>query len=148
MKKIILKKSKSSLIIFSFMVFSLGFLNAGTPLQANNEPMIIVDNWKLKVETAGHIELSTRIVKCSLTSPYQVHILFFNENPTAKSLTFTAKITNNADGNNFSKTITINADLAAMYIPNCDNSNSLLNSLKIDLPSNYNPADLTITITY
>jgi hypothetical protein len=123
------------------------FANLATASTPPNGPSHIYKEWNMEIETNDHIEIFTRVVKCSLNGPNQVHLKFFNENPVPKSVKFKVEITNVSTQNSFSKEILINADLGAMYTPDCSVNDPILNSLMIDLPNGYNPNNLSFSIT-
>ena len=113
----------------------------------SSDPVKIYKDWSLIIETDTHIEISARVLKCSMMGTNQVHLRVFNENSVTKTIKFKVEIIDLTDQRSIVKEITINAAIGAMYIPDCENGNPLMKSLKVDLPNDYNPNNLTINVS-
>lgn len=111
--------------------------------KAQNNPNTIFKDWSVLGESANHIDVSYRVVKCGLTSPNQLHLSVFNENATTQSVNMTISVKNNANNATFSSTISYSAAAAAIVKADCSGT-----SLKVDLPSSYDPNNLTVTVTF
>lgn len=112
--------------------------------QAPAAPVIYKD-WESLKESLTQIDVSYRVIKCSAVT--QIHLLVFNESTTDQNTHFEIEITNNSNGLKFTKEISYATLKATIYKAECD-SDSSLDKLKIDLPSSYDPNDLTVKITY
>ena len=128
--------------LYSFVILLLT-LPCLVNAQSSPEPVIYQD-WKFLGENPQQIEIEYRIIKCS-TIP-QVHLYLFNENPVEKTVLLTVEITNNDDNQKITKEVTFKAALGGMFKALCD-SDASLDALKVDVPSGYNPANLTVKIT-
>lgn len=110
-----------------------------------DEPYKIFKDWIMLLETNDHVEISSRIVQCELGGDKQIQLMVFNEGE-AKNIRFTLTVLNPDNKNTFSKEIIINTSRGQMLIATCDKTDKSLNDLKINLPSDYNPENLTVTV--
>lgn len=109
------------------------------------EPDTVYQHWLFLGEDTSRIDVSYRVVKCTSTSGNQVHLSVFNENPTAKAVSFTVTVKDNSSNATTTHQVSYQAAAAAMDRADCSSSYS---NLKINLPSGYNPANLTVSITF
>jgi len=112
--------------------------------QTQSNPVIYKD-WESLEESLTQIDVSFRVIKCT-TIP-QIHLLVFNENSTDQNAHFELEIINTSNGVSFKKEINYAATKATIYKAECDSDISL-DKLKIDLPSNYDPSNIKVKITY
>jgi hypothetical protein len=129
------------MVLLAIMLLSTQFV-----LQAQTTNPTIYKDWSFLGESSDHFDVEYRVIKCAATP--QVHLFVFNEDPNARVLKFDIEITNNADGQKFTKSITLNAGAAEMYRADCSTDNPVLNSLKVDLPAAYDPANILVKITF
>lgn len=134
------------LLVFTFLLVSTMFCTSEIFAQTAPTETIYKD-WLFAGESANHVDVSTRIIKCNSTSPDQVHLFIFNEGSTNNVISFVVTVTNNDSKEAFSTAITHTVNRAEMIRAMCDNDESL-NDLKISLPSNYNPNNLTLSVTF
>jgi hypothetical protein len=133
---------KSSSALAYALLFCLCFLYAGVKAQSN-DPNTVYKAWAMLGESSAHIDVSYRVVRCGISSPNQVHLEVFNENPAAQTVNMTIVVKNNATNASFSSTVSQSVASAAIVKADCSGS-----ALKIDLPSNYDPTNLTVTVTF
>lgn len=107
----------------------------------------IYKDWLFTGESANHVDVSARIIKCSSTSPDQVHLFIFNEGSSSNAISFVVTVTNSDSNESFSTTINHTVNRAEMIKATCDNDETV-NDLKISLPSNYNPNNLTLSVAF
>lgn len=129
--------------LFPF-VFLLMTLPALVNAQTSPDPVIYQD-WKFLGENPQQIEIEYRIIKCSDTP--QVHLFIFNENGVDKTVQLSIEITNKDDNQKVTSDFTFLAGRMKMYKALCD-SDASLESLKINVPTGYNPANLSVKITF
>lgn len=139
------RKILYSLIVMLLALPALVKAQAPSPSPSPSTPLIYKD-WKRVIETADHTEISTRVIRCNLMTPNQVHILLFNEAGVAKVVNFKVQITNKIDNKTFSKKITFNTAPYQMVFTDCSD-NPVFSTFRIDLPNDYNPQNLDIVIT-
>jgi hypothetical protein len=106
---------------------------------------IIYKEWAFLGESSTQIDVSYRVIRCSTEN--EIHLQIFNENPNDQVAHFDVAITNNSDGAKFTKEITFSLDKAKIYRAECGSDTSL-SALKIALPSGYDPANLTVKLTF
>lgn len=142
------KKSNPGRKVFSFgisLFFALFVFCGSSQKCLAQEPDSVYKNWNILGEdTANHVDISYRIVQCTSTSANQVHLSVFNENPSTKSVSFTVTIKDNSSNATSTSQISYQVSPAAMDRADCSSSGSL----KINIPSGYNPANLTVSITF
>ncbi len=141
--KLHLPARKNTLLAFALMLCVFVFSEA----KAQNNPNTIYKEWVMLGESATHVDVSCRIVKCGLTTPNQIHLSVFNESASAQTTNMTIVVKNNATNTTFSTQISYTSAVAALVKADCSSSTST-NSLKIDLPAGYDPNNLTVTITF
>ncbi len=128
---------------YSFIVLMLALPSLSKAQSADTT--VIYKEWALVGESKTFLDVSYRIIKC--TNVNQVHLFIFNENPADQTANFEVEITNTSDGQKFTKDISFAAKKASMNKAEC-NSDSSLDSLKLDLPSAYDPTKITVKITF
>lgn len=141
--KLHLPARKNMLLAFALMLCVFVF----SETKAQNNPNTIYKEWVMLGESATHVDVSCRIVKCGLTTPNQIHLSVFNESASAQTTNMTIVVKNNATNTSFSTQISYTSAVAALVKADCSSSTST-NSLKIDLPAGYDPNNLTVTITF
>ncbi|KAF0242729.1 MAG: hypothetical protein FD136_97 [Chitinophagaceae bacterium] len=114
--------------------------NAQTP----GNPVIYKD-WEMIVESLTLIDVSYRSIKCVSTN--QVHLMIFNENSKPQKALFDLEITDVATGEKFTKEINFDCATATVYKALCE-SETALDPLKINLPTNFNPSAITVKVTF
>ena len=95
-------------------------------------------------ESSSHIDVSYRIVKCDPAANAELHLQVFNEKATADNAKFDVLIADATSGQSFTTSVTKPVALAEMIIADCGTTSNL----KIAIPSAYDPATLTVTITF
>lgn len=130
-------------ILYSLLIVMMA-LPALVKAQSPGNP-VIYKEWASLGESSTQMDVSYRVIKC--TSVNQIHLQVFNENPNDQTAHFELEITNTADGQKFNKEIIFATKRAEMYTAEC-NSDTALNVLKLDLPSSYDPTNLTLKITF
>lgn len=130
-------------IIYSILVMVMA-LPTIMKAQSPSTP-VIYKEWALLGESKTQMDVSYRVIKC--TTINQVHLFIFNENPADQTAIFDVEITNNSDGLKFTKSINYALKSAMMYKAECD-SDASFDALKLDLPSSYDPTNLTVKITF
>lgn len=123
------------LMVLSMPIFS----------QAQNTDPVIYKDWTFLGESKTHIDVEYRVVKCNGVN--QIHFFVFNESPDSREIRFEVEITNNVTAQKVLKEVVFTADKAAMHRAECA-SDVLLDKLKINVPENFNPSDLTLKITF
>lgn len=103
--------------------------------------------WTMLEEHPSQIDVSYAVVQCTSTSSSEIYLHIFNENPTAQSVSFTLTIEDPATSNTSTYTVTnFSLSVAEMVKAECGStSNSVL---KTAVPSGFNPATLTVDISY
>ncbi len=137
LKMKVLKKTVSILII-SLITISVA--------NAQISPKNVFKNWTVLAESGNSIDVSYTIVKCENVVP-QIHFSVFNESSSDQDINFRVVIKDDITNKSFSKDISLVTKKMNVYKANCDGDN-FLTALKIDLPSNYNPDHLTLSISF
>lgn len=106
---------------------------------------VIYKDWEMIVESPTLMDVSYRVLKCETAN--QVHLMIFNENSIPQVAHFDLEITNTESGEKFTKEINFSCTKATVYKALCE-SDSSLDLLKINLPANFNPAGLTVKLTF
>ena len=130
--------------IVSYFIALLLAFPAIVHAQSPSTPVIYKD-WMSLEESLTQIDVSYRVIKCA--SVNQIHLLVFNENNTDQTAHFELEIINNSNGLKFIKEISYATIKTTIYKAECDSDTSF-DKLKIDLPSSYDPNNLTVKITY
>lgn len=133
------------LLAFLFVALSTMFFSSEIFAQSPTET--VYKDWLHIGESANHVDVSARIVKCSATSPDQVQIFIFNEGSSSNAISFVVTVVNNDTNESFNSTVSHTVNRAEMVKATCDNDETL-NGLKVNLPSSYNPNNLTISVTF
>lgn len=105
-----------------------------------------IQGWTIGGESAVHIDVAYQIVKCSPTGNAELHLQVFNEKTEADIAKFNVVIADAALGQSFNTLVTKSLANMEMLIADC--GSTALNDLKIAIPTAYNPAALTVTITF
>ena len=113
--------------------------------KAQNEP-VVYQNWKMIGESTTHYEVSARVIKCNPDSAVQLHLHLFNEGVGAQTAHFNLTITDPASNETIVKEISYAIALGEFIIPSCDNNEHPL--LRINLPSGWNAASVSFTLTF
>ena len=129
--------------LYSFVILLLT-LPCLVNAQSSPEPVIYQD-WKFLGENPQQLEIEYRIIKCTDTP--QLHLFIFNENIVDKTVQLLVEITNKDDNQKVTLEVTFLADKMKMYKALCDSDTSL-DALKLNIPIGYNPANLSVKITF
>ena len=132
---------------FGYFILLVFILSVSASTLKAQAPATIYKDWYSLGESKSLADISYRIVKCDPAGVNQIHLNVFNENPKAQTIKMTILIKNNPDNASFSKVISYNATAGSMNKAECSSS-SATDDLKINLPTNYNPNQLTVTITF
>jgi hypothetical protein len=130
-------------MLYAFIALMLG-LPGLIHAQTKPEPVVYQD-WITLEESLTLIDVSYRVIKCS--NAIQIHLLVFNENNIDQTAHFELEIINNSNKVSFKKEINYATTKATIYKAECDSDNSL-DKLKFELPSNFDPKNITVKITY
>ena len=133
------------LLAFLFVVLSTMLSTSAIYAQAPTET--VYKDWLRAAESANHVDVSTRIVKCDENSPAQVQLFIFNEGSSNPVINMNVTIVNNDGAQSFSTNVIKNVEKGTMIQPTCE-SNAATDGLKISLPEGYNPSNLTVTVTF
>lgn len=102
--------------------------------------------WTILEESANQVDVSFAVVQCTAGSS-EIHLHVFNENPTAQVVSFTIELTNPSDGATATHTVTnLSLTLGQMIQAECGSTAN--SNLKFAVPSGFDPAALTVDITY
>ena len=147
MTQLAINQNKTTLMKRKVLLALIIMIMAAPAISYAQAPVapVIYKDWESLEESLTHIDVSYRVIKCA--SVNQIHLLVFNENITDQTAHFEIEITNKSNGLKFTKEISYAMLKATIYKAECD-SDSSLDKLKIDLPSSYDPNDLTVKITY
>lgn len=145
-----MKKPKQNLPVRKNLFLALAFtlcVFVFSETKAQNNPNTVYKEWVMLGESATHVDISCRIVKCGLTTPNQLHLAVFNESASAQTTNMTIVVKNNATNASFSTPVSYSSAAAAIVKADCSSSTST-NALKIDLPAGYDPNNITVTVTF
>lgn len=119
--------------------------NCGMTLAQNSGSSgeTVIKEWKGVGESSHQTDIAARIVTCNGVN--QVLLNVFNENSSDQDITFTIKIVN-SNGEELNTPYHFQMPKGAMYIAKC--GDSTYDNLKINLPSNYDPSALVISVTF
>lgn len=123
------------------------FLSVSLSATSSNSPKeeVVYKNWDKLGESSNHIDVFARVIKCTNTA--QVHLMVFNESSIDQVSKFSIEITNTADNQKTTKEVSFSTTKATIYKADC-NSEAGMESLKIDLPAGYDPANVTIKVNF
>lgn len=138
-REVDLKKTILPIFVYLF------FLGSNAFSQEASET--VYKDWLFVGESANHVDVSARIVKCSEASANQVHLFIFNEGSERSDIKFTINVLDNESGNSFDTEIKHTVVTAEMVKALCDKDEKM-SGLKITLPKEYNPNNLTISINF
>ncbi len=135
--------SRAKLFLF---LGSLAFLFFGTlNAKAQETPETIYKDWHFVGESKSHVDISAKITKCTTDSPNQIHLFVFNEGSENNDVKFTIKVSEIEGSKSFSVDVRHKVERAEMIRAECGNK---LDNLKINLPADYNPNNILITVTF
>lgn len=128
---------KGLLGVFALLVMSFN-LQAQSP--------VFHQGWTALEESPNYIDVSYSVMECNGGSP-EIFLHVFNENPKAQSVNFTITIVNPATSQSTKYSVkNLQMDVGEMTQAECG---SLANqNLKVALPKGYDPAKVTLSITY
>lgn len=115
------------------------------PALTKAQSPVIYKDWEMIIESPTLLDISYRVIKCDAAN--QVHLMVFNENSIDQTAHFELEFTNKDNGEKFSKEINFSCTKATVYKALCE-SDTAMDSLKINLPANFNPAGLTVKLTF
>lgn len=128
---------KLSLVLLASCIYSGLFAQT-------TEPQVYKE-WQMLDESKTMIDVSYRVLKCSETN--QIHLMIFNENVIDQNAQFSLEVTDETSGQKLVKDFDFATTKATMYKADCSN-NTLLSALKFALPSDYDPAKLSVKLTF
>lgn len=132
---------KLALSIFVSLLFF------GNSAFAQESSETVYKDWLFVGESANHVDVSARIVKCSEASANQVHLFIFNEGSQRSDIKFTINVLDVESGKSFDTEVKHTVVTAEMVKALCDKDEKM-SGLKITLPKEYNPNNLTISINF
>lgn len=106
----------------------------------------IIQGWTFAAESSNHVDVSYSIVKCSPTSDAELHLQIFNEKAATDNAKFNVVIADAALGQSF--TTLVNRPLGVAELVSADCATTTPSNLRIAVPAAYDPAALTVTITF
>jgi hypothetical protein len=106
----------------------------------------VIKGWTFAAESSNHVDVSYSVVKCSPTSSAELHLQIFNEKPTADTAKLNVVIADATSTQSFTTSVTMPLGLAELVSADC--ASTALSNLKIAVPAAYDPATLTVTITF
>jgi len=129
-------------------VFALITVLSMTNLMAQTNPNneTIYKEWELIGESESMIEVSARVLKCNSQSVAQMHVEIFNESSNDQTAHFKITLTNPATNAQEVHTISLAVVKGAIVKPNCENND--FSGLRINIPSNWDPAKVKIALTF
>ena len=127
-----------------FLVPLIAILIALPAITKAQGPVIYKD-WEMIIESTTLMDISYRVIKCDTAN--QIHLLIFNENSIDQVAHFDLEITNTDNGEKYTKEINFSCTKATVYKALCE-SDATMDPLKINLPANFNPAGLTVKLTF
>ncbi len=125
----------------------VGLLFFGNSVFAQESSETVYKDWLFVGESANHVDVTARIVKCSEASANQIHLFIFNEGSANSDIKFTINVLDVESGKSFNAEIKHTVSPAEMVRALCDNDKKM-EGLKITLPKEYNPSNLTLTINF
>lgn len=135
-----LKRKRQVMLAFSFffvLMLSADALYAQSP---------VIHQYYMKLEESPKmIDPSYCVIECTTGKP-EIFIQLFNENPTDQTLDFKLKITDVSGDVTYYTVSDFELTAAAMVQPEC--GISAYSDLRISVPSGYDPAGLTVEISY
>jgi hypothetical protein len=144
-KAIAHQKKSSFRLAGAYVILTLLAICGNSERSLAQEPDTIYQHWLFLGEDTSRIDVSYRVVKCTSTSANQVHLSVFNENPTAKPVSFTVTVKDNSSNATTTQQVSYQASAASMDRADCSSGYA---NLKINLPSGYNPGNITVSITF
>jgi hypothetical protein len=124
----------SSLLLFSSSAMAQGGSTSNEVVKQEYIPL---------GESTNHIDYSAKVVECNGVN--QILLTAFNENPTDQVADFALTVTN-VDGESFSRTFNVAILKAEIYAAQC--GDTAHDNLKIELPANFDAANVQVTIVY
>ena len=140
-------KFRQSGIKRTILIFIVSMFFSINPLKAQENSEIIYKDWLFVAESPNHVDVSARVVKCSEATANQVQIFIFNEGSERSDIRFTINISDVESGKSFNTEINHTVVRAEMVRAICDNDEKL-KGLKINLPKEYNPNNIVISIDF
>lgn len=128
-------------MLYSLLVILLAFPTL-VKAQSPSNP-VVYKNWAVLVEKINLVDVSYRIVRCDTVN--QIHFLIFNGSSVDKMTNFDFLVTNIATGDKYTGVVSFATSRATTYKALCD-SDASLNQLKINLPTNFDPNNITVAI--
>ena len=142
MKSIFNKSKVLNKIMCVFMVL----LTTISIAKAQVSTKTVLKNWTVLAESGNSIDVSYTIVKCE-NVPNQILFSLFNESSKDQNVKFAVTIKDDISHATFTKNIALDTKKMNIYKADCESAN-LLSALIIDLPTNYNPNHLTLSISF
>jgi hypothetical protein len=105
-----------------------------------------IKGWTSGGESAAHIDVTYQIVKCSSTGNAELHLQLFNEKTAADTAKLNVLIADAALGQSFTTPVTKSLGVMEMLTAEC--GSTALSNFKIAIPAAYDPAAVTVTITF
>lgn len=137
----ITSRARALLFLAVLAIMSFGTQNA----KAQESPETIYKDWHFVGESKSHVDISAKITKCTADSPNQIHLFVFNEGSENNDVKFTIKVSEIEGSRSFSVDVRHKVERAEMIKAECGNK---IDNLKIDLPADYNPNNISITVTF
>jgi len=108
---------------------------------------VIHQDWTSFEESSKFLDVAYCIVQCTPTSKALIHLELMNENHNVTHTTFVLHIKDVGTGQTKDVTVS-NYNIPYMHIHRPECTNADYQDLRIEVPSGFNPADLTLEITY
>lgn len=130
-------------LFFSFIFLIVANLIC-TQILAQVIPAPILKDWQMIGESASHIDVSYRIVRCNNANVIQLKL--FNESNVDQTVEFDITVTNKFNLQNFSKTFSVAVPTFQTRQGECIAGKD--DELKIILPDAYYALNLDVKITF
>lgn len=131
-------------LLFAFVVLFATLQVSSQSNTPTNE--IVYKEWELIGESESMIEVSARVLKCNPQSATQLHLEIFNESSNDQTAHFKITLTNPDTNAQEVHTISLAVVKGAIVKPNCENND--LPGLRINIPTNWDPATVKIALTF
>ena len=132
------------LLFFIVCMFACSVVVTELKAQSQSEP-VVYKGWTMLGESKTLVDVSYRIIKCGSTA--QIHLSIFNENPKDQVTQFELEFTDATRVKKDPKAVSFSLKAAKIYKALCDSDTSL-DTLKIDLPADLDPATVEVRITF
>jgi hypothetical protein len=133
--------------LFAFIFTAVLLLSFAGDVNAQSSYPAISQNWSQIFEDESiMMEISVQVIQCDSTSDTAVFVEVFNETPSNDTAKFDLTMTNPDNGNTQTATISFYIEGAHIERPECGSSDNA--SLRLSLPSGWDPETVELSVTY